>query len=315
MAAPTTAFSSGTGTIATTGEANGLLLTVDTGLENPRVQFGFSGTFTSVVAAIRGRLLGLSNYYPVRAVNPNGPTAISDSTSIALVDSTNQSVVVDGTGYDYLEVYAVSGTPTAFTVEARQAAGQSPLTNVLNSTVTGTQTYTGASTVSVASATAFVVGPNGTTNPTFKVVTNTASAATGISITSAAAAGGVAVAVLSSGTNENLTIDAKGSGTISLNATGTGTVTIGSSLTVSAKNIITDTSTGTKIGTATTQKLGFFNATPVVQPAANTDTTTGAAGGTTTVYLNTTFTGAGGTAAYTLGGVVTALKALGLLAA
>jgi hypothetical protein len=35
-----------------------------------------------------------------------------------------------------------------------------------------------------------------------------------------------------------------------------------------AVDIETGTSTGTKIGTATTQKLAFYNATPVVQPAA-----------------------------------------------
>lgn len=39
-----------------------------------------------------------------------------------------------------------------------------------------------------------------------------------------------------------------------------------------AKNIILGTTTGTKIGTATTQKLGFFGKTPVVQPAAYTPT-------------------------------------------
>jgi hypothetical protein len=37
------------------------------------------------------------------------------------------------------------------------------------------------------------------------------------------------------------------------------------------ENIVLDTSTGTKIGTATNQKLGFFNATPVVQPTELTD--------------------------------------------
>lgn len=36
-------------------------------------------------------------------------------------------------------------------------------------------------------------------------------------------------------------------------------------------NIGVGSTTGTKIGTATTQKLGFFNATPVVQPAEITD--------------------------------------------
>lgn len=39
-----------------------------------------------------------------------------------------------------------------------------------------------------------------------------------------------------------------------------------------AKDIAFNTTTGTKIGTATTQKLAFFNATPVVQQAANADT-------------------------------------------
>jgi hypothetical protein len=41
-----------------------------------------------------------------------------------------------------------------------------------------------------------------------------------------------------------------------------------------AGDITVGTTTGTKIGTATTQKLGFYNATPVVQPAAVADATT-----------------------------------------
>ena len=39
-------------------------------------------------------------------------------------------------------------------------------------------------------------------------------------------------------------------------------------------NIVLATGTGTKIGTATTQKLGFYNKTPVVQPIAVADATT-----------------------------------------
>ena len=38
-----------------------------------------------------------------------------------------------------------------------------------------------------------------------------------------------------------------------------------------AKNIVLGTTTGTKIGTATSQKLGFFNATPIVQVVNTTD--------------------------------------------
>ena len=87
-------------------------------------------------------------------------------------------------------------------------------------------TLTGQLIISVANAAALAVGPNGNTNPTLRVVTNTASAATGLSITSAAAASGLALAVLSSGTNENLTIDSKGSGNLILQNTATGNVGI-----------------------------------------------------------------------------------------
>ena len=48
---------------------------------------------------------------------------------------------------------------------------------------------------------------------------------------------------------------------------GGGTLT--GNLTISGHNIITDTVTGTKIGTATNQLLGFFNASPVAQQTGN----------------------------------------------
>ena len=53
----------------------------------------------------------------------------------------------------------------------------------------------------------------------------------------------------------------------------TGILTAGGGITMAdAKNIVLNTTTGTKIGTATTQKLGFYNAAPVVQPSAYTQT-------------------------------------------
>lgn len=50
--------------------------------------------------------------------------------------------------------------------------------------------------------------------------------------------------------------------------TTTGNSALGQITIADAKDVILNTTTGTKIGTAVTQKLGFFNATPVVQPAA-----------------------------------------------
>jgi hypothetical protein len=137
---------------------------------------------------------------------------------------------------------------------------------------------TGATALTSAAAAALAVGPNGATNPALVVDASTASSATGIKVKSAAAAAGVAVSVVSSGTNENLTVDAKGSGTLTLQGTATGAITLARDVSASghitladAKNIVLDTTTGTQIGTAASQKLGFFGATPVVQQTELTD--------------------------------------------
>ena len=60
----------------------------------------------------------------------------------------------------------------------------------------------------------------------------------------------------------------------------TGNVTLNGNVTISglvslpnSSNIQLGTGAGTKIGTATTQKIGFYNATPVVQPTAVADST------------------------------------------
>jgi hypothetical protein len=67
--------------------------------------------------------------------------------------------------------------------------------------------------------------------------------------------------------------------TVNDNLTVTGTTDLNDTITIGdAKNIVLNTSTGTKIGTATNQKLGFYNKTPVDQPATVSDPS----GGSTT---------------------------------
>ena len=96
---------------------------------------------------------------------------------------------------------------------------------------------------------------------------------------------------------------------------GTGDSPTFAGLTISdTGNIVLATGTGTKIGTATGQKLGFYNATPVIQQAGTGETVGFTAGGGTTVTDASTFTGNVGATAYRLSDIVKALKNLGILA-
>lgn len=81
-----------------------------------------------------------------------------------------------------------------------------------------------------------------------------------------------------------------------------------------AKNIVLGTTTGTKIGTATSQKIGFWNATPVVQPSGTGETVGFTAGSGTGVNDASTFTGNIGSTAYRINDIVKALKQAGILA-
>ena len=75
------------------------------------------------------------------------------------------------------------------------------------------------------------------------------------------------------------------------------------------KNMTFNATTGTKIGTATTEKLAFWNKTPIIQPTSSIATASfvANAGGTTVTNLST-FGG------YTIGQIAQALQNAGLLA-
>ena len=92
-------------------------------------------------------------------------------------------------------------------------------------------------------------------------------------------------------------------------------IVLGKDLDISGDHdLIIGTSTGTKIGTAATQKIGFFNATPVVQQSGVNEGTGFAAVGGTGVNDQSTFTGNVGSTAYRINDIVKALKNLGILA-
>jgi hypothetical protein len=92
---------------------------------------------------------------------------------------------------------------------------------------------------------------------------------------------GTAISVVASGSTQ-FSVDSDGNMTVAGTATITGAQTFTGMLTAdggvtlgNGDNIVLGTGAGTKIGTATTQKLGFYNKAPVVQPAFVADPTGG----------------------------------------
>ena len=107
-----------------------------------------------------------------------------------------------------------------------------------------------------------------------------------------------------SGNGAVLTLNnASGSAGITLNGIFSNALTLGA-----GRNMSFDTSTGTKIGSATNEKLAFWNKTPIVQP------TTAIAGATYVSNLGTPLTSTDTFDGYTLAKVVRALVNVGILA-
>ena len=164
-----------------------------------------------------------------------------------------------------------SGTNTRVLYNNSGVVGEYTITGTGNVVMSASPTLTGTISAAVInqtsnSATALVVGPNGTTNPVLKIDASTASAATGISITGAAATGRAALAVISSGANEGLSVDAKGSGTIRLGATSTGAVEF-------SRNAVPTASDGAALGTTALMWSDLFLASGAVINFNNGDVT------------------------------------------
>jgi hypothetical protein len=81
-----------------------------------------------------------------------------------------------------------------------------------------------------------------------------------------------------------------------------------------AANMAFDTTTGTKIGTATSQKIGFWNTTPVIQQSHIADATTQDLAGTDTVDETKLESDLSGIVS-TINSILTTLETVGITAA
>ena len=114
---------------------------------------------------------------------------------------------------------ARGGTGSAFFGIAGPTALRSYTFPDANATIARTDAanvFQGGQLISNGASSAFIVGPNGSTNPVLQVDASVASQAAGLKVTGNASGSGVTLSVISSGSNEDITLTPKGTGAVKL---------------------------------------------------------------------------------------------------
>ncbi len=218
-----------------------------------------SGTL-GVTGAITGNVTG-------NVSGSSGSTTGNAATATALATARNiNGVAFDGTANITVTADAstLSGTTLKSTVLASSLTSVGTLASLA---VTGATTSGGVtSTVNAGEAVTALSGTSGGYSSI--AVGRTASearlfvAATNGQASANAVAGDLVVRVDSAASNLWLQ---SGPTNAAIQITGTATAILGALTIADGKNVVLGSGTGTKIGTATTQLLGFYNATPVAQ--------------------------------------------------
>lgn len=137
------------------------------------------------------------------------------------------SIPVLGQSNPPLRITEVDGSPTKTNATRLNFPNGTLTISGSTVTVSASGSFSAPVVITSNSAACFEVGPNGSTNPVFRVVCNVASQAAGVSITGNAAGSGAVINTLSSGSNENLFVLSKGTGSVAVsNATFTPTASV-----------------------------------------------------------------------------------------
>src|ERR1051326_4354140 len=249
-------------------------------------------------------------------------TSATTGVKVRLTSSVFMGVIHKGSALTEPSSITGSATPFPITGQAPQTAtsggGAMTLRGGVGGSTSGTGgavTYGGGNATagnasggatSIVAGTGNGTGTGGATSITSGPSGGASGTAGNLSIDTGSAAGGTAGTITIGGTN---------SGGLTLGRTGVAT-TLGDTVSCADGTVVsTTTGNGTKMAGNTTQKLGFWGSTPVVQPAStgNNNTAT-VAGSTNAVYTNTTFTGGTGSTAYSIADIIKNLKTAGILA-
>jgi hypothetical protein len=259
------------GTTCTLTQATGTTLTVSSTAASTSTTTGaqtIAGGL-GVAGAIYAGSLAASGLTPGRIPYMTTGGLLTDNARFQFASSNNVRLILgdgtSGTGNTRIEMNTVAGSATY--IQGLKAGLSRWLMNIGNSNAeTGSnagsnfELFAYDDAGSVIDAPIFIYRAAGgvmtIARPLALTNTTDASSSTAASTT---LAGGLAVA--------------KGQYIGTFLVIGTTLTVNGTSVTLAdACNLALGTTTGTKIGTATTQKIGFWNATPIVQPSAYTQT-------------------------------------------
>lgn len=270
------------------------------GTTSPSSNFSISGTGSSVNAMFdvyASAASGLNKYFSVSNAR-GGSFELSEGTSAS--GSSLPSLYLQSNGVNSFGGVIYFGVPVS--------------NDVFDGTrgVATISTYAGtfSSSSDIANSNIFLVRNRAipcisvSAGGNLLVSNQTTASSARLHVRGSSAAGGTNALLVQNSTPSTL-FQIQNDGATTLNGTlaqnGTVTMSDGSNIAVGSTN-------GTKIGTATTQKIGFYNKTPVVRPDTGVAEAAFVEGTGTAVNDNSTFGG------YTIQQVVQALQNLGLLA-
>lgn len=182
-----------------------------------------TGTTSLAATSQTGAETVTSNSANASAVGPNGTTNPSFNVDASTASAATGLNVKSAAAAGGLAVSVISsGTDENLTIDAKGAG-----TITLAGTSTGNINLNHPTVLTSNSATAFIVGPNGATNPALKVDASASSSVTGIKVVSKGSGVGAFIGVISSATNEGLHLNAQNAGAVIIGEISTGQVSIG----------------------------------------------------------------------------------------
>lgn len=192
------------GTLSTGAVIGGVTMTLGSDASYDIYYRNSSGVLTRLANGTTGQVLTATTSNAPSWMAASGGSGITIGTT-TITSGADTKVLFDNAGV--VGEYTITGSGNV-------AMSASP-------TFTGTITaaianFSGAVTITGTGAAAFAVGPNGNTNPVFRVVDSTASQADGISVTGLAAGSGVTLTALSSGSNAPINLVPKGTGAVQI---------------------------------------------------------------------------------------------------